>query len=141
MTTATCTYALGGWCVDWFSDFVMSSGFAGILAVVAAVVAYAAATRNASRERWWRRAESALNMTTSADKYIRLAGLEILGSMKTRDADERTFIRVTIKWFTDEALQRPTGEEEPHDDPAPKPLGVATRAGMRIDGFFQRPRR
>jgi hypothetical protein len=61
--------------------------------------------------------------------------------LNTRDADERTFIRVTIKWFTDEALNRPVDEAESRDDPVPIPPGVATRAGMRIDGFFQRPGR
>jgi hypothetical protein len=125
----------------WFSDFVMSSGFAGVLAVVAAVVAYRAATRNAAKERWWRRAEYALNMTTSSDKYIRLAGLEVLSSMQTRDAEERAFFRVIIKWFTDEAANRPPDAHDSHPEPRPAPPGPATRAGMRIDGFFRTPRR
>jgi len=127
--------------LSWLSDFAMSSGFAGVLAVVAAIVAYASATKNAAKERWWKRAEFASNMTLSSDPYIRLAGLDMLGSMSTTDAGERTFIRVALKWF----LARQT-ENDIDDDAdatpavAPRP-GPATRVGMRIDGILRRPGR
>ena len=118
----------------------MSSGFAGVLAVVAAALAYVAAVRNAARQRWWTRAEYALNMTLSSDQYVRLAALDILGSMETRDIAERTFIRVALKWFLDRALSEANLQDDAADTPAVPPVrpGLATRVGMRIDDIFTR---
>lgn len=64
--------------MNWFLVFAQTPGFAGVLAVVAAIVAYAAAARNSKKERWWKRAEYAMNLTLSADESVQLAGLEML---------------------------------------------------------------
>ena len=74
-------------------------------------------------------------MTLSSDRYIRLAGLDLLSSMSTRDAGERTFIRVALKWFLDLASQDAPDDTESANLAAAVP-GRATRIGMRIDGFF-----
>ena len=130
-------------CVDgavvWLSDFAKSAGFAGLLVVVAAVVAYVASTRIASKDRWWKRAEYALNMTLSSDRYERLAGLDLLSSMETRDPGERTFIRIALKWFLDRPTQDERGEHETTASAKLKP-GPASRAGAQIDGLFRRLR-
>jgi hypothetical protein len=96
---------IGGWIASWdfgwFPDFAQSPGFAGVLAVVAAIVAYAAATKNAKKERWWKRAEYALNMLLSDEAKVRTGGLAILGAMDG-DKEENLFIRRALGPFLEE---------------------------------------
>lgn len=98
----------------WFWTFAQTPGFAGVLAVLAAVVAYTASTRNAKKERWWKRAEYALNLTLSGDESVQLAGLEMLDSLKSRNKREQAFIRAATNWFLD-----PDGDGDHADDAVP----------------------
>ena len=93
--------------------FAQTPGFAGVLAVLAAVIAYAASVRNAKKDRWWNRAEYALNLTLSSDESVQLAGLEMLDSLKSRDPREQEFISAATHWFLDttrHVAARPNGD-------------------------------
>ena len=83
----------------WISDWAQSAGFGGTAAVVAAVIAFKAATRVASaarttasedraqRERaerkaqWWQRAQWALDLTLSSDTETRTVGFKVLEAL------------------------------------------------------------
>jgi hypothetical protein len=70
--------------IAW-TEWVMSPGFGGFSAVVAAVIAYGAARLNAAHlreatrhEQWWVRASWALDLTLSERAVDRSAGFEAL---------------------------------------------------------------
>lgn len=109
-----------GAAVNWFLLFAQSPGFAGVLAVVAAVIAFAASARNAKRERWWKRAEYAMNLTLSADESVQLAGLEMLDSLKSRDPREQEFISAATHWFLNAAARGAEPLRELHGAASPK---------------------
>lgn len=81
----------GTW-FSWFPPFGQSAGFAGVLAVAAVAIAYYAAARNGRKDRRWKRAEYALNLTLSADETVQLAGLALLDTLWSNDPDEQKFI-------------------------------------------------
>lgn len=86
------------WFASWFYTFAQTPGFAGLLAVVAAVIAYSGTVRNARKERWWKRAEYAMNLTLSNDESLQVAGLEMLDSLASKDAREQAFISAATRW-------------------------------------------
>lgn len=121
----------------WFPDFAQSPGFAGLLAVVAAVVAYVASTRNARKERWWKRAEYALDLTLSKDESEQQTGLEMLDALASRNPEEQAFIAAAIHWFLQ---SRVAPEPEQASEPATPPETTPPRRGVRaaIRGIFRR---
>jgi uncharacterized membrane protein len=122
----------------WFPDFAQSPGFAGLLALVAAIVAYIASTRNASRDRWWKRAEYALDLTLSSDESTQLAGLEMLDSLESKDAREQAFIYAATQWFLRAQVPaEPSSSDEP-DAPARPPAHPAARGWRAVRGILSR---
>ena len=104
----------------WFPDFAQSSGFAGVLAVIAAAIAYFAATRNADRGRWWSRAEYALDLTLGKDEATRLVGIEMLRSLRSSDQREQDFIKAAADLILDpNADGDSTDDLIPEYEPAP----------------------
>jgi hypothetical protein len=134
----------------WFPDFAQSPGFAGCLAVVAAVIAYTATTKNARKEQWWKRAEYALNLTLAAEETTQITGLEMLDALGSKTKPERAFIEAATQWFLDPGLARvftgpadeaPVSEAPATDvDEAPIPTGNRARIFSAIRGIFKLPR-
>lgn len=149
----------------WFPDFAQSPGFAGCLAVVAAVIAYIATTKNARKEQWWKRAEYALNLTLAEEETTQITGLEMLDALESKTQPERAFIEAATQWFLNKgptgvsagpadeapASQAPASEapaseaptsEAPSadDDDAPIPTGSRARIFNAIRGIFKLPR-
>jgi hypothetical protein len=122
----------------WFPDFAQSPGFAGCLAVVAAVIAYIATTRNARKEQWWKRAEYALNLTLSADDTTQITGLEMLDALKSNNELEQRFIEAATHWFLEPA-QEANGELD--DEAQLPPRGAISGASSALRGLFNRGRR
>ena len=83
------------------TNFFLSAGFAGILAVVAAGIAFFASTRNSKRERWWKRAEYALDLVLSGDEGKQLVGIKMLNTLKTRDTGEADFLKAASDLILD----------------------------------------
>lgn len=93
--------------VGWLSDWLRSPGFGGLAAVVAATIAYRAASRAAAvsrasatadrqqrdrserKSQWWKRAEWALDLTLDDDTRARQVGYEVLDALARSEwADE-----------------------------------------------------
>lgn len=98
-------------------SFFNSAGFAGFLAVAAAVIAFYASTRNSRKERWWRRAEYALDRTLSSNEAEQLVGLAMLTTLKSRDKHEQDFIQAAADLFLDPAAD---GDDVDDELPTPK---------------------
>ena len=71
-----------------WQDWVMSPGFGGLAAVVAAVVAFLGVGRTVKAQReadrkqqWWDRARWALDLTLAEDTTTRTIGLEVLDAL------------------------------------------------------------
>ena len=134
----------------WFPDFAQSPGFAGCLAVVAAVIAYIATTKNARKEQWWKRAEYALNLTLAEEETTQITGLEMLDALESKTKPERAFIEAATQWFLNKgptgvsagpAYEAPASEApSADDDDAPIPTGIRARIFGAIRGFFRLPR-
>ncbi|KGJ72066.1 hypothetical protein GY21_17855 [Cryobacterium roopkundense] len=129
----------------WFPDFAQSPGFAGCLAVVAAVIAYIATTKNARKEQWWKRAEYALNLTLAAEETTQITGLEMLDALESKTEPERAFIQAATQWFlyrgpTDVSAGPSSEARASEDDDAPIPTGSRARIFRVIRSFFRRPR-
>lgn len=144
----------------WFPDFAQSPGFAGCLAVVAAVIAYTATTKNARKEQWWKRAEYALNLTLAEEETTQITGLEMLDALESKTKPERAFIEAATQWFLDKgptgvtagpadavpASQVPAGQvpastaPSADDDDAPIPTGSRARIFSAVRGIFRLPR-
>ncbi|WP_206445770.1 hypothetical protein [Agrococcus sp. KRD186] len=103
-------------------DFFTSSGFAGLAAVVAAIVAYAAtrqsvrsssaharadrelAERRDRKAQWWARAEWALNQITTGDAgaaVIGLGVLDALGASEWANEHEVEIVAVALDYALD----------------------------------------
>ncbi|TFD12873.1 hypothetical protein E3T35_06180 [Cryobacterium sp. TMT1-2-2] len=134
----------------WFPDFAQSPGFAGCLAVVAAVIAYIATTKNSRKEQWWKRAEYALNLTLAEEETTQITGLEMLDALESKTEPERAFIKAATQWFLDKGLtevsagpaDEASASEVPSadDDDAPIPTGSRARIFSAIRGIFRIPR-
>lgn len=143
----------------WFPDFAQSPGFAGVLAVIAAWIAYSAARKNARESQRWNRAETALTMTLSADSSVRKAGLQLLNVSlgHTKDSAEREYIAAALEWFVRDLKPKHdsaeggsesvhvTGSESesgsaadasPHEETSPRTS--RSRLAYAIDRFFKR---
>ena len=111
--------------------FVTSPGFAGLLAVIAAVIAYVAATGNARRDRWWKRAEYALDRTLSTDEAEQLVGLAMLRTLRSRNHREQDFIKAATDVFLDPNADGDDSDDDPlagdHSRPVPR-----SEAGPRL---------
>jgi hypothetical protein len=77
---------------QWVLEWLLSPGFAGAAAVLAAVIAYLAARRQAAvnretarRDQWWDRARWALDLTLIDDPECRIIGLATLGALATSE--------------------------------------------------------
>jgi hypothetical protein len=73
--------------VSW-AQWVMSPGFGGLAAVVAAVVAFIGVSRTVKAQReanrkqqWWERARWALDLTLEDDSTTRAIGFEVLDAL------------------------------------------------------------
>ena len=103
--------------LDWLRDWLLSPGFGGAAAVLAAVIAFLAARRQAEvnrvagrKEQWWKRAEWALNLTLSDKSENRIVGLDTLDALSRSEwaaEHEGDVIAAATEW----AL----GEPEPDD--------------------------
>ena len=93
--------------------FLTSSGFAGLLAVIAAAIAYVAATGNARRDRWWKRAEYALDRTLSSDEAEQLVGLAMLRTLRSRNGREQDFIKAATDVFLDPNADGDDSDDDP----------------------------
>jgi hypothetical protein len=129
----------GTW-FSWFPPFAQSPGFAGVLAVAAAAIAYYAAARNGRKDRWWKRAEYALNLTLSADEAVQLAGIALLETLLSKDPEEQKFITtaaaglIPLPDSNDDSATEEDPDEGPvtsrsdtsnePDDPQPSTTGV-----------------
>ena len=106
--------------LDWLREWLLSPGFGGAAAVLAAVIAFFAARRQAEvnriagrKEQWWKRAEWALNLTLSDKSENRIVGLDTLDALSRSEwaaEHEGDVIAAATEW----AL----GEPEPHDGQA-----------------------
>lgn len=94
----------------FWRSFITSAGFGGVMAVIAAVIAYAAARHSAKsaraqaeedrkqrklsdrKEQWWARAEWALNQVVSGDSEIGYRMLNALGESEWADEHEADVI-------------------------------------------------
>ncbi|WP_104196239.1 hypothetical protein [Cryobacterium sp. M15] len=127
----------------WFPDFAQSPGFAGCLAVVAAVIAYIATTKNSRKEQWWKRAEYALNLTLAAEETTQITGLEMLDALESKTKPERAFIEAATQWFLDPGPTRiftgPASAPAENDD-LPIPTSIRARIFGFIRGIFRSPR-
>lgn len=75
-----------------WGTWLTSSGFGGTAAVVAACIAFLAASRSvrgqretARKQQWWDRARWALDLTLSEDRVHRIVGLEVLDALGASD--------------------------------------------------------
>lgn len=85
--------------MSWVADWLQSPGFGGGAAVLAAVIAYGAASRaalvqrengqkdraqrdrNERKAQWWHRAEWALDLTLNEDEEARIVGFRVLDAL------------------------------------------------------------
>ena len=103
--------------LDWLREWLLSPGFGGAAAVLAAVIAFFAARRQAEvnriagrKEQWWKRAEWALNLTLSDKSENRIVGLDTLDALSRSEwvaEHEGDVIAAATEW----AL----GEPDPDD--------------------------
>ena len=106
--------------LDWLREWLLSPGFGGAAAVLAAVIAFFAARRQAEvnriagrKEQWWKRAEWALNLTLSDKSENRIVGLDTLDALSRSEwaaEHEGDVIAAATEW----AL----GEPDPDDGQA-----------------------
>ncbi|WP_454051133.1 hypothetical protein [Cellulomonas sp. Marseille-Q8402] len=76
----------------WLSEWSRSAGFGGTAAIVAAAIAYGAASANARRQQWvdrkvqwWARAQWALDRVLSDDRHGQTAGLDVLAALASSE--------------------------------------------------------
>jgi hypothetical protein len=114
--------ALGG-----VGQWLLSPGFGGAAAVLAAVIAYRVARRQADitlraqrKEQWWKRAEWALNLTLSDKSENREVGLSTLDALSRSEwaaEHEGDVVAAATEWALDPAHEPgsgadPAGERE-----------------------------
>jgi hypothetical protein len=114
--------SVGTGALDWLREWLLSPGFGGAAAVLAAVIAFLAARRQAEvnrvagrKEQWWKRAEWALNLTLSDKSENRIVGLDTLDALSRSEwaaEHEGDVIAAATEW----AL----GEPEPEPDQGPE---------------------
>lgn len=81
---------------DWLGEWLMSPGFGGAAAVVAALLALYGVSRNVRvqreanrKQQWWERARWALDLTLNVDSSTRAVGFEVLDALaRSEYADE-----------------------------------------------------
>jgi hypothetical protein len=71
-----------------FAQWLMSPGFGGTAAVMAAIIAWAGVSKSVKAQRqvtrkqqWWERARWALDLTLDDDSTTRAVGFEVLGAL------------------------------------------------------------
>lgn len=101
-------YAVG----SWVDNFVHSSGFGGVAAVIAASVAYSAATRaadqqrdTAARDRWWDQAKWAFDRLDAPETQA--SALEAFDELldRARDDSEKAFVQAALRPGLDEGVE------------------------------------
>jgi hypothetical protein len=97
------------------TNFFFTAGFAGLLAVVAAVIAFWASTRNSVKERWWKRAEYALNLVINGNQAQQLVGIKMLDTLKTRNTAEADFLKTASDLILDPDADGHTDDERPDE--------------------------
>jgi hypothetical protein len=108
--------------LDWLREWLLSPGFGGAAAVLAAAIAFVAARRQAEvnriagrKEQWWKRAEWALDLTLSDKSENRIVGLDTLDALSRSEwaaEHEGDVIAAATEW----ALGAPEPGDE-HADP------------------------
>ena len=100
--------------LDWLREWLLSPGFGGAAAVLAAVIAFLAARRQAEvnriagrKEQWWKRAEWALNLTLSDKSENRIVGLDTLDALSRSEwaaEHEGDVIAAATEWALGEPV-------------------------------------
>ncbi|MDN3311645.1 hypothetical protein QWJ90_11955 [Microbacterium oryzae] len=85
----------------WLSDWIATPGFAGVAAIVAALVAFAGVRRQTRLNAWWQRAEWALSLLTreerdDVDLEVALAALRVLRQSRLAKKEEQKFVRSIV---------------------------------------------
>lgn len=130
---------------SFWRTFFTSAGFGGVMAVIAATIAYLAARHSAKsartqatadrdqrnlsdrKEQWWARAEWALNQVASGDAELGYRMLDALGQSEWAEEHEADIIAAA----TEEAL---TAEEISSDlYGGSGALSTAERGGEKMD--------
>lgn len=113
----------------WFGDWLMSPGFGGAAAVLAAVIAFAGVSRNLKAQRnanrkqqWWERARWALDLTLDDDSSTRAVGFEVLDALaRSEYADEHeaevidAAVSATLAAYAEQDDEQDE-DEPPHDE-------------------------
>lgn len=100
--------------LDWLREWLLSPGFGGAAAVLAAAIAFIAARRQAEvnriasrKEQWWKRAEWALNLTLSDKSENRIVGLDTLDALSRSEwaaEHEGDVIAAATEWALGEPV-------------------------------------
>lgn len=110
--------------LNW-GTWLTSSGFGGTAAVVAACIAFLAASRSvrgqretARKQQWWDRARWALDLTLSEESLRREVGigvLDALGSSEFADEHEVDLVEAAIRPTLLAALPHAPGPDPPRE--------------------------
>lgn len=112
----------------WFSDWSRTAGFGGAAAIVAATIAYFAATQNARRQeradrkaQWWARAQWALDLTLHKDEHAQEVGFRVLAALSESEWAGEHEAGVIA------AATGPALESEPSTEPAAEQAALRDR--------------
>ncbi|MCT1479372.1 hypothetical protein [Microbacterium sp. p3-SID336] len=124
-------WADAGW--PWLSKWMLSPGFGGAAAVLAASLAFIGTRHQARLNAWWQRVEWALNLyvkrdATDSERQAGVAALEALEKSALAKRDEKAFLAEVV---TAVSLDLDDDGDETDDLVAEQPRVVSTGPSFR----------